>query len=165
MVLGISKAATAIKNNYGKYLAKAAGAAAVGMVAYDAHIVGKLKADTYALSREANRASNAAHNMRYLSEPSTIQSGLKKKVFNLEMENNFFKFFNTAIGYFGGVGEMLVSGVVPLGLGMTALLANTKKHGAICKGAGLGLLAYGALKLGKDILGIGNSNPLNSHFK
>jgi len=168
MVFGfakITKATSALKNNYGKYLAKAAGAAAVGIVAYDAHIVGKLKADTYAQQREANRASSAAHNMRYLSEPSTVQSEIKKKLFNIEMENNFFKFFNSGIGYFKGLGEMLVSGVVPLGLGLTALLASPKKHGTLCKGAGWGLVAYAGIKFFKDIIGLGNSNPLNSHFK
>lgn len=168
MVFGlakITKATSVIKNNYGKYLAKAAGATAVGLVAYDAHVVGKLKADTYAQQREANRASSAAHNMRYLSEPSTIQSGIKKKLFNIEMENNFFKFINSGIGYFKGFGEMLISGVVPLGLGLTALLAGTKKHGTLCKAAGWGLVAYAGLKFFKDIIGVGNSNPLNSHFK
>lgn len=165
MVLGISRVTTAIKNNYGKYFAKVAGAAAVALVVSDAHVIGKLTADTYSLQKEADRASTVAHNMRYLSEPSTIQSNLKKKVFNLEMENNTFKFFNSAIGYFKGLGEMLVSGAVPLGLGLAALIASPSKHGKLCKAAGWGLAAYAGIKLFKDILGIGNSNPLNSHFK
>lgn len=165
MTFGISKVTTAIKNNYGKYLAKAAGATAIALVASDAHVMGKLTADTYAQQKEADRASSAAHNMRYLSEPSTVQSNLKKTVFNLEMENNTFKFFNSAIGYFKGLGEMLISGVVPLGLGVTALIASPSKHGKLCKAAGWGLVAYAGVKLVKDILGVGNSNPLNSHFK
>lgn len=165
MAFSISKITTAIKNNYGKYLAKAAGAAAVGMVAYDAHILGKLRADTYSQSKESDRTATWANNTLYLTEPSTIQTKVKKKIFNLELEDNFFNFFNSAIGYFSGLGEMLVSGVVPLGLGITALLASPKNHGKLCKGAGIGLLAYGGFKLVRDILGIGNPNPLNSRFK
>ncbi len=165
MAFSVSKITTAIKNNYGKYLAKAAGAAAVGMVAYDAHVIGKLRADTYSQSKEADRTASLATNTLYLTEPSTIQTKVKKKIFNLELENNFFNFFNSAIGYFSGLGEMLISGVVPLGLGITALLASPKNHGKICKGAGIGLLAYGGIKLVRDILGFGRPDPLNSRFK
>lgn len=165
MAFAISNITSAIKNNYGKYFAKAAGAVAVGLVAYDAHVVGKLKADTYAQSREANRSATVATNMMFLTDPSTVQANVKKRIFNLELENNFLNFFNSAAGYFKGFGEMLVSGVLPLGLGMTALLASTKKHGKICKAAGFGLLAYGGIKFVRDILGVGSPDPLNSRFK
>lgn len=165
MAFSVAKLTTAIKNNYGKYLAKTAGAVAVGLVAYDAHVLGKLRADTYSQSREANRTASAANNMLYLSEPSTVQSKVKKKLFNLELENNFLNLYNSAAGYFKGFGDMLISGVLPLGLGMTALLASVKKHGKICKAAGIGLVAYGGLKFIRDICGLGSPNPLNSHFK
>lgn len=165
MAFRLSNITTAIKNNYGKYLAKTAGAATVGMVAYDAHVIGKLKADTYSQTAEANRTASAANNTLYLTEPSTIQTKIKKKIFNIELENNFLNFFNSAAGYFSGVGDMLVAGVVPLGLGLTALLASAKKHGKICKGAGIGLLAYGGIKFVRDIIGIGRPDPLNSRFK
>ncbi len=164
MALSLSRFTNAIKNNYGKYLAKAAGAAAVGMVAYDAHILGKLNADIYAQSREANRCSNAFNNTLYQTEPSLIQSKIKKKLFNFEMENNLFRLWNSAAGYISGFGEMLISGVVPLGLGLTALLTPLK-HGKICKGAGIGLVAVGAIKLVRDIFGLGEKNPLNSRYK
>ena len=36
-----------VKENYGKYLAKTVGAGALGMIAYDAHILGLLESDTY----------------------------------------------------------------------------------------------------------------------
>ena len=94
MGFSITKIASNIKNNYGKYLAKTAGAAAVGLVAYDAHVIGKLNADTYAQSREADRTASIATNTLYLTDPSTIQQKVKKKLFNFELENNFFNFFN-----------------------------------------------------------------------
>lgn len=164
MALSLSRFTNAIKNNYGKYLAKAAGAAAVGMVAYDAHILGKLNADIYADSKEAKRCSAAFNNTLYQTEPSLVQSKIKKKLFNWELENNIFRIWNSAMGYLSGLGQMLVSGVVPLGLGLTALLTPLK-HGKICKGAGIALLAYGAVKTVRDIFGLGQKNPLNSRYK
>lgn len=165
MAFKVSNITEAIKNNYGKYLAKVAGATAVGMVAYDAHVIGKLKADTYAQTAEANRTATKANDMLYLSEPSVIQSKIKKKLFNIELENNFLNLFNSARGYFSGFGEMLISGVVPVGLGLTALLSGVKKHGKICIAAGIGLATYGCIKLVRDIFRFGAPDPLNSKFK
>lgn len=155
----------AIKNNYGKYLAKAAGAAAVGLVAYDAHVLGKLKADTYSQSKMADYCTATFDNSMYLSEPSVVQSKLKEKVHNLRMESNFGNLFNSAVGYFGGVLESMVSSVVPLGLGLTALCASIKKHPAVVKWSGIGLAAYAGVKVVRDILGFGQKHPLNSRYK
>lgn len=156
---------TAIKNNYGKYLAKAAGAAAVGLVAYDAHVLGKLKADTYSQSKMADYCTSTFDNSMYLSEPSVVQSKLKEKIHNLRMESNFGNLFNSAVGYFGGVIESMVSSVVPLGLGLTALCASIKKHPKVVKWSGIGLAAYAGLKLVRDIFGFGQHHPLNSRYK
>ena len=164
MAVSLSRITNAIKNNYGKYLSKASGAAAIGMIAYDAHTYGKLQADVYSQSREADDCADAINNTLYLTEPSIIQSKIKKKLFNLESENNIGNIWNSAVGYLGGVGEMLVSGVIPLGLGITALLASVKKHGKLCKAAGIGLVAYGAIKFIRDTLGFSQKNPLNPRF-
>lgn len=162
MAVSLQSITNAIKNNYGKYLAKTAGAAAIGMVAYDAHIYGKLKADTYARSREAEGSGSAFNRTMYQTEPSVIQGKLKKMIFNLEIENNIGDLWNSAVGYIGGLTEMLVSGVVPLGLGLTALLT---KSGKICKGAGVILAGYGGLKFVRDIFGVNENDPLNPTFK
>ena len=126
MAVSLKSITQAIKNNYGKYLAKTAGAAAVGMVAYDAHIYGKLQADTYAQSKEADAIGSAFNRTLCQPEPSVIQSKLKKMLFDFEVTDNLGYLWNSAKGYLGGFGEMLISGVVPLGLGLTALLAKNK---------------------------------------
>ena len=38
--MSLSTALTSVKSNFTKYLAKGAGAAALGVVAYDSHIIG-----------------------------------------------------------------------------------------------------------------------------
>lgn len=162
MAVSLRSITNAIKNNYGKYLAKAAGAAAVGMVAYDAHVLGKLKADVYSQSKEADACSDAFNNTLYQTEPSVLQSKMKKFLFRFELENNLFKLWNSAKGYVSGFLDMMVSGVVPLGLGLAALVSKNK---TICKASGIGLLVWGGIKFVRDILGVGNHNPLNSHFK
>ena len=81
------------------------------------------------------------------------------------MESNFGNMFNSAAGYFGGALEMLVSNVVPLGLGLTALCASIKKHPAVVKWSGIGLAAYAGVKFVRDILGFGQKHYLNSRYK
>lgn len=162
MAVSLKMITQAIKNNYGQYLAKAAGAAAVGMIGYDAHIYGKLQADTYSQSREADDVGSTFNNTMYLSEPSIVQSNMKKFLFNFEMENNFGDLWNSAVGYLGGAVSMLTSAVVPLGLGLTALLAKNK---TLSKGAGIGLVGVGAIKFVRDIMGLNQNDPLNPTFK
>ena len=36
---------SSVKNNFTKYLAKGVGVAALGIIAYDSHVVGKLQSD------------------------------------------------------------------------------------------------------------------------
>lgn len=149
-----------IKSNYVSYLAKGTGIAALGLVARDAHVIGKLQADTYAQSRDANAVQRTFNNTLYLSNPSMTQDAMKKTVFRWETENNFRNFFNSGIGYFKGVGSMLVNNVIPFSLGLGALLGK----GNWGKGSALGLGAYALISFFKDGLGLGQNNPLNRKF-
>ena len=158
--MSISTALTSVKNNFTKYLAKGAGAAALGIVAYDSHIVGKLQADVYSKSRDANAGMRAFDNTQYLTSPSVTTSSLKKSVFKWEIDNNLRTFVNSAIGYFKGFGTMLVDSVVPFGLGLGALLGK----GGWSKGSAIGLGIYAVVKLFKDVLGFGQYNDLNRKF-
>ena len=146
--------------NFTKYLAKGVGAAALGVTAYDAHVIGKIQSDVYAKGKDADACLDAFSNSQYLSDPSVTTSALKKGVFNLEAESNIRHFFNSAIGYFKGFGSMLVNSVVPLGLGLGALLGKNK----VSKGCAIGLGVYGLVKLFKDVLGFGHANDLNRKF-
>lgn len=148
------------KDNVIKYLTKGAGAAALGVVGYDAHIVGKLQSDTYSKSKDANACMQTYSNTQYLSSPSMTTSALKDKVNDFEMDSNFRHFINSGIGYFKGFGSMLVDSVVPLGLGIGAAFAK----GKVAKGSAIGLGIYAGIKFFKDVLGFGHYNDLNRKY-
>lgn len=158
--MSLSTAFSSVKTNFTKYLAKGVGATALGILAYDSHIVGKLQSDVYSKSRDADACMDAFSNSQYLTSPSATMSNLKKGVFNFETENNFRHFVNSAIGYFKGFGSMLVDNVVPLGLGLGALCGK----GKWAKGSAIGLGIYAGFKLLKDVLGFGHYNDLNKKY-
>ena len=148
------------KSNIIKYATKGAGIAALGIVGYDAHIVGKLQADSYAKRKDADACMKTYSNTQYLSSPSMTTSNLKGQVNKFEMDSNFRHFFNSTVGYFKGVGQMLVDGVIPFGLGLGALFGK----GWAAKGSAIGLGIYAGIKIFKDVLGFGHYNDLNRKY-
>ncbi|MBP3924867.1 hypothetical protein J6E39_06470 [bacterium] len=149
-----------IKSNYGKYLCRGAGIAALGIVAYDAHVMAKLRADVEAKSKDADACYDRFNNTQYLSTPSTTISNAKKGVYHLELDNNIRSFFNSGIGYVKGALSTMVSEVVPFTLGLGALLGK----GIIAKGSAIGLGIYAGICLAKDVLGFGHYNDLNKPY-
>ena len=133
---------------------------ALGVVAYDSHIVGKLQADVYSKSKDADACAETFSNTQYLSSPSMTTSKLKDGVHRFEMESNSRHFVNSALGYFKGFGSMLVNSVVPLGLGLGALFGK----GKWATGSAIGLGIYAGFKFFKDVLGFGHYNDLNRKF-
>ena len=99
------------KSNITKYIVKGTGLAALGVVGYDAHIIGKMRADSYSKQKDADACMGTFSNTQYLSSPSMTTAGMKKGVHNFEMDSNFRHFVNSTVGYFKGVGKMLVSSV------------------------------------------------------
>jgi hypothetical protein len=158
--MSISTAFKSAKTNVVKYLPKAVGLAALGVVAYDSHIVGKIQADVYSKSKDADACAETFNNTQYLSSPSMTTSKLKDGVNRLEMESNTRHFINSAIGYFKGFGSMMISSVVPLGLGLGAICGKGKWS----KGSAIGLGIYAGFKFFKDVLGFGHYNDLNRKF-
>lgn len=158
--MSLSTAFKSVKTNVIKYLPKAAGVAALGVCAYDAHIVGKLQADVYAKSKDADACMETYSNTRYLSTPSMTVSKMKDSVHNFEVDSNFRHFFNSGIGYFKGFIGMLMDNVVPFGLGLGALLGK----GKWAKGSAIGLGIYAGISFFKDVLGFGHYNDLNQKF-
>lgn len=148
------------KTNFIKYLPKAVGFGALGVVAYDAHIIGKLQSDVYAKSKDADACAESFNNTQYLSSPSMTTSNLKDGVNKIELESNSRHFINSALGYFKGFGSMLVNSVVPFGLGLGALFGKGKWAGASAIGLGI----YAGFKFFKDVLGYGHYNDLNRKF-
>lgn len=149
-----------IKSNYISYLAKGTGIAALGLIARDAHVIGKIQADTFSQSCDADAVEKRFNNTLFLSNPSVTTQKMKKTVFRWEVENNFRNFFNSGIGYFKGLGSMLVNDVVPLTLGLGALFGKGKWS----KGSALGLGAYALISFFKDGLGMGHNDLLNKKF-
>ena len=158
--MSISTAFKSFKTNLPKYLTRGTGIAALGIIAYDAHILGKLQSDVYAKSKDANACMETFSNTQYLSSPSTTTANMKKVVNKYEMDSNFRHFFNSAVGYFKGFGQMLVSDVVLFGLGLGACFGK----GSWGKGSAIGLGAYAGLKFFKDVLGFGHYNDLNRKY-
>ena len=158
--MSISTALTSVKNNFIKYIPKGVGIAALGIVAYDAHVLGKLQSDVYSKSKDADACMDAYSNTQYLTSPSITNSNLKKQVFGFEVEGNFRHFVNSAIGYFKGFGSMLVDSVIPLGLGLGAVFGKGKWS----KGSAIGLGIYGGIKFFKDVLGFGHYNDINKKY-
>ena len=148
------------KSNMVKYATKGAGIAALGIIAYDAHIIGRLQADSYAKRKDADACMRTYNNTQHLSSPSMTTSHMKDGVHRYEMDSNFRHFVNSAVGYFKGVGQMLVSDVVPFGLGLGALFGK----GWWGKGSAIGLGIYAGIKLFKDVLGFGHYNDLNKKY-
>lgn len=143
--------------NYGKYLAKGVGAVALCLVARDAHVYGKIKADEHMKTKNADAALYYYNNTQTINKPSMSQINLKDAVYKYELDDNLRGFINSGVGYFKGLGSMLVSDVVALGLGMGALFA---KSGALAKASAIGLAVMGAYSFVKDGLGIGKQNDL-----
>lgn len=143
-----------------KCLVKGVGLAAIGVTAYDSHIMGNLQSDMYAKSKDADACAEAFNNTQYLSSPSQTTAKLKKGVMNVEMESNIRHFINSGIGYFKGFLSTMINNVVPLGLGIGALIGK----GKIAKGSAIGLGIYGVCKFFKDVMGFGHYNDLNSKF-
>ncbi len=158
--MSISTALSSVKNNFTKYAIKGAGVAALGIVGYDAHVLGKLQSDIYSKSRDADACMESYSNTQYLTCPSITASKLKKSVFNIETDSNLRHFVNSAIGYFKGFGTMLIDSVVPFGLGLGALLGK----GIVAKGSAVGLGIFAGIKMFKDVLGFGHYNDLNKKY-
>lgn len=149
------------KINMPKLIAKGIGLGTLGIVGYDAHVVGKLQSEVTAKSADANASADFFNNTMYLDTPSTSKSKLAKMVFNMELEQNWRSFFNSAAGYSKGVGSMFVSNVIPFALSLVALLSKSTVGSWI---GAAGSLIYGGYVFSKDVLGFGRHNDLNPKF-
>lgn len=147
----ISNITNALKGNAGKYLTKGVGLAALGLVASDAHYIGKLQADLYASEKDAKATGYYLNNSMYTTNMSKVEDGIRNTAYEMELDQGWRRFFNLGIGYVKGFTSMLVTHVVPFGLGLGALFAKGKAA-KICAGA---FGVYALAKVVKDFFGIG----------
>lgn len=149
---------SAIKSaDYGKYIARGVGAAALYLCARDAHVYGKIQADAHMKTCNAKAAHYYLNNSLTLDKPSTTKRKLQDGIFRYELSENLRGFVNSFLGYFKGLGSSLISDVIPLGLGLTALLAKGRGL-KLAKASGIGLGVMALYSIIKDGFGIGKSN-------
>lgn len=130
---------------------KAAGLAALAYVTYDAHYVGKMEADLYSSERDADNCKYYLNSSMYSTNMSKIQDGIKDAAYTMELDCGWKRFINSGIGYIKGFASMWVTHVVPVVLGIGALVSG-KKIGKVCTG---GLGVYAAYELVKNFFGLG----------
>lgn len=145
-----------IKNNKGRILTGAIGLVGLGCVGYDAHYVGKLQSDLYASEKDAASAKYYLNNDMYSSGMSKTEEKVRDFSFDMELNQNWKRFFNAGIGYVKGFCSMLVSHVVPLGLALGSIFAPGK-IAKFCAG-GLGL--YAGYEFLKNFFGWGTPGGL-----
>ena len=156
--MSLGSIATTLRNNAGKYLKKGVGLAALGLVAYESHYIGKIQADRYATEKDVKAAAYYLNNTMYNPDISPIRQGIKDAAYDFEMDQGWRRFFNLGIGYIKGFGSMLVSNVIPLGLGIATLF--TKGKASTISAIALGIYAAGSAI--KNFFGIGvPRGPLN----
>lgn len=152
----ISNIRKAFTNRPKNLISKGIGLAALGCVGYDAHYVGKIQADLYSSEKDAASTAYYLNNSLYSTNMSKIQEGIKDASYTMELDCGWKRFINEGIGYIKGFTSMLVSHVVPFGLGLGALLAKGKAS-KICAG-GLGI--YAAYEFVKNFFGFGSPKGL-----
>lgn len=152
---------------------KAAGAAGVGILAYDAHHKGQRRAKTYSNKKKFEALDYYLTNSRKSPSGSLFNSKAKDKLYDLELRNDFRKFVNKPKGYINGFKDMVVNDAVPWMLSLTALLVKcTKKIPAPTqldpnamktvmtnrsKVAAVALGAYAVYAFAKNICGLGTN--------
>lgn len=152
--------ANAKKFNFGNAVAKTTGYVGLAAVVYDAHKLGKVRAGENRREAIATAGLDAYMDSKQLNKPSCLMSELQNKRFDMEMKGKLFNgvrnFFNSAKGYVKGVGESLVSNVVPLALSAVTILTKGKAS----KVAATALATYGAVDVARNAFGVGKEHYL-----
>jgi len=132
-------------------LAKTVGVIGLGLAAYDSHRAGEMESRAYTKKLKAGSLTDQFVDDMRLDSPSTIKSGVKRSLFNYNLDENLSGFFTGIGGYVKGFTSMLVTNIVPAALSVGAILTK----GLASKLCGAGLLAYGGIFLAQEIFGIG----------
>ncbi len=149
-----------IGKNVGNIAIRGTGLAALGITAYDAHVLGKIEADTYSRTNESDRLMSAAYESMYLDQPSAIMGKVKNKIFKFHTDNNVFMPIDAVIGYFRGFGDSCIKGIVPGILGLGALLGGKISS----RLSAIGLMLYAGFKVTNSFFGLNHSNELNKTY-
>ena len=140
----------------GKVISSIIGAIGLGVVAYDAHNVGKIQSDLYASERDAKATAYYLNNDMYVTNMSRSQEKVRDWAFKVQLGEGVRRFINVPIGYVKGFFTMLISHVVPLALSLGALFGK----GKTAKGSAIGLAIYAGYKAIRNIFGLGTPGSL-----
>jgi len=147
--------------NVSNILTKTVGVIGLSLVAYDAHVAGKI--ESHAAPKNHKSEVLAEHYMDELKldSPSVVKQHVKKGLFKYFLDENISEFFTGVGGYISGFSSMLVSNVIPFGLAVGTLMGKKDGHFLRSQGfskfCGAGLLAYGGIFLAQELFGIGKS--------
>ena len=120
------------------------GAGAVLLSINDAHkigIAGKNKAPQSYIARTYLDAYVKSMELDANIMP-TVVSNMKRRWFNVRMDDSFFPAMHSVLGYCSGFSHQFIKNILPLSLGIGAL-AMKNKGGKICAA----LLTLGAIKM------------------
>lgn len=146
--------------NIPNIVTKGVGAAALGLVLYDSHTLGKIESSAYQKDSKANSLVKSYATTMMQEKPSIVESNLKRGIFNLRLQETVSDFFTGIIGYVKGFTSMAVSNVIPLALSVGTLATK----GLLSKCFGAGLLGYGAIFVAQEGFGFGKPSSMTHDF-
>lgn len=136
-------------------LTRATGAVGLGLVLYDSHNAGKIKASMEEKHHKTDQLKTRYLEDMKLDKPSIIKQDAKGHVFKFFVHENMSEPYNVTKGYGRGFLGMLTQHLLPFGLSLGALLFS--RNGFMSKFCGAGLVAYGALFLAEEMFGFGKA--------
>lgn len=136
-------------------ISRVTGAAAAGLMLFEAHNEGLVTSKKEQIETTANRLPDEYINSMKMDTKSLTGNELKNEFFKWQLDNNIPEFFASIKGYGKGIVESLTSNIIPVALATGAIMF--KKAGRFCA-VGLGLC--GAKYLLYDVFSIGKPKVL-----
>lgn len=137
-------------------IAKVTGAAAAGLMLFEANAAGLHHSKIEQLETTANRLPDEYVKSMRMEKLSPTGNELKKEFFKWQLDNNILEFFAGIKGYAKGIVGSLSENIIPVALATGALMFK-KAAGRVCA-VGLGLC--GAKYLLYDVFSIGKPKIL-----
>ena len=151
----ITAITTNLKNFSGKplgVLSKTLGVASVAAVIYDAHVNGKIKAESTDIDSTADRYFKNYKQFMTSDKNSASINKLKRVWFDIKQNFSYYHPYNKTKGYLAGFGKTLLNELPIIGLSAIALkFKNVGKIAGILLGINAGkVLFFDVFGLGKE---------------
>ena len=141
----------------GKILAKTVGAAALGLVGYDAYKRGQWQSKTDYKNTAANMMISVSEDAQLLDQNSATRGAAKNKFHRWFINSNIGPFYSHFTGFLKGIGSSILDNAIPFALATGAVCF--KKCDKLCA-IGLGL--YAAKYFITEMLGFGKPHYISS---